>query len=309
MKPDYIERLERLHRLRESGALDDAEFQAEKQKLLGDRRSRPSPWVYVGAALVVVGGAAAVGLWAIPRTTQPTVRSDAKDRRLTPSTRSGAAPSSVSPPAAVPVSGDRDRLAEAFLAATGHRRAFTVSNAEGVITTVPVRIIDEPFGLVLLTKREIKDGCHSCSGSIGVYYLHQQGASLSVAGRWPKAVETVGWGSAPTQWQITDKFTTYPAIYAEGGYTAQGQTESGGTITELRPAAPSTSAWIHTGYSFDGVDGSDHCEIDGRIANIRKDHSFDVILSGSVKGMDHYVMQNGRFVSVSKRDWDNPCAT
>jgi hypothetical protein len=203
-----------------------------------------------------------------------------------------------------------DRLADAFEAATGHRVAYSKTEGGELVTTQPIRIIQLPFGSALLTKTEIKDGCHACTGAIGVYYLDEQADSTVLRGRWPRGVEGWGWGAAPTEWYLTDKFSAYPAIYASGGFMGQGVIEESSTITELRPDGPITSDVIGTGFSDEGaiVDNERAaCVVKGKIANVRKDSSFDVIVRGSVNAVDHYAKKKGKFVAVSRRDWGLPC--
>jgi len=201
-----------------------------------------------------------------------------------------------------------EHLSDAFFAATGHRTAFTVSEGGDVTTTAPIRIVELPFGPALLIKTEIKDGCHACSGFLGIYYLRVVSGRIWAIKSWPKAVPGWGWGTAPRDWHLTDKLTHYPAIYSSGAHTGQGITESSAFITELRPEGPVTSDVVHIGYTNEGDVGETRaCTVDGTIANIRRDRSFDVIETGSVHAVDRYSKRNGRFVAVSKVDWDMHC--
>jgi hypothetical protein len=199
-------------------------------------------------------------------------------------------------------------VADAFEAATGHRAAFSVADANDVIITRPTRIVRLPFGRALLTEVEIENGCHSCVGAIGIYYLGEQAGKTIVTKSWPRAIR--GWtlGYPPTDWEVTDKFTTYPAIFATGGFM-MGSMISGATVTELRPEGPIESDEIKIQYS-DAVDpdtGQRHCALDGRIANIRKDGSFNVVVTGSARAVDRYRKVDGRFKAVATMDWDFPC--
>lgn len=204
-----------------------------------------------------------------------------------------------------------ERLTDAFSAATGHRRPFVQTIKSEAFTVSPVRIVELPFGPALIVKREIKNGCHACSGYLGVYYLREDGAQTVVTGSYPEAVSGWGWGAAPTDWQLTNRFTSRPAIYASGGYMGQGVVMSSSTITELRPEGPKTSDVIGTGYSdegaFDEESSRTACNVEGEIGNIVKDRSFEVSASGSVVEHDKYIMRNGRFVAVKKLNWDLPC--
>jgi len=168
-----------------------------------------------------------------------------------------------------------------------------------------------PFGPALVVKREIKDGCHACTGFLGIYYLREDGNQTTVTNSYPEAVGGWGWGAAPTEWSLTDRFTLMPAIYASGGFTGQGATESSATITELRADGPKTSDVIGTGYTDEGAipedTGIKACKVDGKITNVVRGRSFDVAISGSISGRDHYIMRNGRFVATKKIDWGLPC--
>jgi len=202
-----------------------------------------------------------------------------------------------------------ERVWDAFEAATGHRSNFGAIEEGYVVATRPARIVELPFGPALLTEVEIEQGCHGCVGAIGVYYLKRVGDGFQVKGRWPRAIEGWTFGLPPTDWHLTDRFTGYPAIYATGGFLAQGITTAGATITELRPTGPVESAPIGTYYDDEGDPETKRapCKVEGRIANVRKDRSFDVVVSGSVEAIDRYAMKGGRFVARSQIRWNDPC--
>jgi hypothetical protein len=202
------------------------------------------------------------------------------------------------------------RLADAFQAATGHRTGFIREEKRQSVTTKPLQIVQLPFGPALLTSRKINEGCHACTGSIGVYYVKEVAGKTLVTGRWPEAVKGWGWGAPPPQWHLTTRFTSNPAIFASGGYMGQGIVMKGATLTELGPTGPATSDMIGTGYTDEAATADGErpaCRVKGKIANIRKDHSFDVVVSGSISAVDRYAKRNGRFVATSKIDWEMPC--
>jgi hypothetical protein len=302
VKASQIERLGRLHELRSSGALSDEEFEAQKRALLKEKASTWWPLI-AGVGLVTLGGAVALGLWSSAETSP----------QLTPIRRSIPVTPNPEPSPTPPVTARSaaERLADAFQAATGHRAQFTRTVGGEAVTTTPIRLVELPFGPALLTRREIKDGCHACTGAIGVYYLRENGNVTTISSSYPNAVEGWGWGAAPTEWQLTTRFTATPAIYAEGGYTGQGITMSSATITELTAKGPVTSDVIGTGFTNAGAITDDDprqvCDVDGKIANIVKDRSFDVAVSGSISGRDRYIKREGRFVAVKKADWEMPC--
>lgn len=198
-----------------------------------------------------------------------------------------------------------EMLTAAFQSATGHKAAYAGEIDGQPATTSPLKLLVLPFGPVLLTKTEQEDGCHACTGAIGVYYLSRKGDGFAVAKKWPAAISGWGWGAAPTDWSVTEKFTAYPAIYAEGGFTAQGYTCGGATITELRPEGPVGSDMVALSYTNGGavldngvtMGGEPERNLDGKIENIVKDKGFDVVVPDeSIR--ESYVRKGGKFVPV-----------
>ena len=199
------------------------------------------------------------------------------------------------------------RLADAFEAATGHRTVFITHSESDSVRTVPLRIIQLPFGPALLTQ-DTNAGRQANMGAIGVHYLSVKDGRFEVIGSWPRAVMGWGWGDPP-QWRFTDQFTTYPALYAWGDFTAQGAVLTSATITELRPEGPVTSDYIYTRYDNEGgqrTKDEPACSVKGRIANIRKDKSFDVVVTGSRAAIDRYE-KGDAFGATRQIQWDLPC--
>jgi hypothetical protein len=119
-----------------------------------------------------------------------------------------------------------------------------------------------------------------------------------VIGSWPDAVSGEGFG-APPRWKLTGQFTTFPAVYEEGGYTGQGCTSASVTITELAPAGPIQSGPIRMVYSMEGpaLDAdSPGGDIEGTITNVQKDVGFDVNYSGEQPFTEHWAKRGARFV-------------
>ena len=139
------------------------------------------------------------------------------------------------------------------------------------------------------------DELHACAGYVGAYYLRDTGGGFTVAARYPEAVTGAGWGNAPN-WRIADNFTAHPAIYAEGGYTGQGYTQSSATITELRPQGPIESR-VDLGSDNTGavMDPSEAVTLTGQITNVVRNTSFDVVYTGSCRVTRHYLFRAGRF--------------
>lgn len=202
-----------------------------------------------------------------------------------------------------------ERVASAFEAATGHRNGFCVVEEAGPIVTRPLELLDLPSGRILLTERENQDGCHGCNGgAIGIFYLTEHNGKFRVTGKWPEAVEGWSWGKPPPVWYLTTNFTTSPAIYAENGHMGQGYEHTGASLTELGPNGPVTSDPIATGYSDEGaVVRGVPCILKGKIANIVKDRSFEVRVTGFSEFTDHYVQRGGKFINPAGHDWDDIC--
>jgi hypothetical protein len=150
---------------------------------------------------------------------------------------------------------------------------------------------------VLLSEGTNTSDCHSCAGSLAIHYLAAQGRDFRLTGTWLDLVQGAGWGSPP-QWNISTKLTSFPGIVDEGGFTAQGCTSGGLTITELRPERPVASGLIRTIMSNDSGYG-DPDQIDGKITNVRKEKSFDVLYTGTRHFTERWIYRGDRFVLES----------
>ena len=313
-----LEQLERLQRLKESGALTDEEFSREKARVLdGAGAASPLPEAQdteqaeeqarprrAGAGFVVgalaVAAAVGIGVWAAMPVREAVdaagLKDTASDAASPVAAASSEAPVELSP---------EEALAAAFKAATGRDSAYTLKSRDGDRTVTPLRLLDLPFGPVLLASSELADGCHGCAGAIGVYYLKREGDGFIVAKQWPDAVKGWGWGAPPQEWSVTEKFTRFPAIYAEGGYTGQGVTCGSATLTELTPNGPVESDVIGLSYSNGGAVleetgetgfGEPARDVKGTITNVVKGKSFDVVVKGAESLRETYRYSGGKFV-------------
>jgi hypothetical protein len=194
-----------------------------------------------------------------------------------------------------------EQLRRAFAAAFGIGGAAALQVGGRTINYRPGQLIWSGDRAILLSPGIAADDCHACAGTLAVHYLVPAGDTFRVTGAWPDAVPGEGFGAAP-KYRITSQFTTAPAIYEEGGYTGQGCTSGGVTITELAPGGPVRSGPIRTLYSMEGQElDSDTVggEIQGTITNVRKDVGFDVNYSGDQPFTEHWVRSGGRFVLES----------
>lgn len=309
---DHLEAIERLHRLKESGALSEEEFAAQKARLLAEATApsvdplphepaAPAPvnkGLLAGiAAAVVVAGA---GAWYVL-----SERSASKPVPTAVATDGAAALATVGPPAIATLpEGEQLRLASiAALGFTGSR-----TRKEGVqsVITKAERLIQLPFATVLLTSTARPDGCHACSGFVGVYYLQDEGGKFKVTGKWPEAVSGWGWGNVP-EWRLSNDYTANPAVVASGSDGNQGYFCGGTTITELTAKGPVTS-FIATSATNEGaVDpdmgttsiGDPLKNLEGKIVGVQKGKSLQVRVTGTDSFTESYVMRGGKYVIAS----------
>ena len=197
-----------------------------------------------------------------------------------------------------------DRLAAAARVVMGANGEARRTIDDATLTEKAARLIDTPFGPVLLTELSNVETCHACIGYVGAYYLKEANGQFEVAARYPTAMGSWGWGTPPNDWQVVSTFTQYPALYAEGGYGNQGVMIFGATIVELTPNGPNTSN-IDLGGSNEGASEDAGSDIKGKIANITRGGAFDVNYTGSCASVQRYTAQNGIF----KPQGSNACAS
>ncbi len=288
-RSDHLTDLERLQRLRESGALDETEFAREKARLMAEAApaSEPKRAAYfalpvfgVVIVIIVVVGFVALVWSLLPGHDKPVVVP-------TP------APSALASPAPVSQSA---RLAAAV--AVAFPRGNTAEDKDGDrYTFADHKLIDVPFGPVLVSEGRVKDFSHISAGRLDVAYLQSSGAGFTLAHAYPAAVKIGSFGQM-SEWSVSDKFADVPTIDAEGGFTGQGYTCGAAILTELRPDGPAEVATIRTSYDNSGaaVDGEKPLTIEGKIANIEKNRGFDVRYTGTKTFTEHWLREGDRYV-------------
>jgi hypothetical protein len=308
---DHLDAIERLHRLKESGALSEAEFAEQKARLLAGGDTQPAseseapaaPGLNKGlvggiaAAVLILGAGAWFGLSGggdSPTTEASVAASDAAAAIATE-----AVPAIASLP-----EGEQLRLAS--IAALGFSGSRTRKEGGQVVTTKAERLVQLPFGLALLTSTARPDACHACSGHVGVYYLKDEGGQFKVTGKWPQAVSGWGWGNVP-DWRLSNDYTANPAVVASGTDGNQGYFCGGTTITELTAKGPVTS-FIATSATNDGavdpdtgtdMGGNPLMNLDGKIVGVQKGKSLQVKVTGTDSFTESYVMRGGKYVIAS----------
>ena len=83
------------------------------------------------------------------------------------------------------------------------------------------RLVQAPFGPVLVSEGTAQDAAHASAGLISAIYLKPEGSSYSVVKRYPEAIETGSFGEVGS-WKIRDDLLDLPVIEAIGGGTWQG---------------------------------------------------------------------------------------
>ncbi|MEA3048439.1 MAG: hypothetical protein QOG84_275 [Sphingomonadales bacterium] len=311
--------LERLQRLRESGALSEEEFQIEKRRLLGHGEieapvreetivvadeappSRLPLYLILGGVALIV--AVVAGLL-VGRFVGGNRDSNGISANVAIPEENDSAENLIQPPAAPDVATlpPQQQLAKAFETAFNHAGSATVSapadapDGGGAVTYRPGRLIQAAFGPVLVSEGEISGAPHVSGGRIAVTYLRPEGDHFAVARHFPEAVVTGSSGQVG-KWSVSARFSDWPVIAAEGGGTWQGITCSVLTLTELRPAGPAEIASVPLSYDDGGAkeEGSETTHIEGKLINIAKGESFDVVYSGSQAFSDHYVRTEGGY--------------
>lgn len=315
---DRIEALERLQRLRESGALSDEEFAREKAALLGHADVVP-PAAPVAAIAEGAATEAASEIYAAPEHQGPPLwllaggalllivivvgamlllRGGGGDQQTfdvnaaAPVNTVAEAPANVAEPA--PPSGIRTRpqaeqLAAAFRTAFGGRPTREMEDAE--ITFRPGTLLWVGDHAVLISNGTNAEECHVCAGMVAVHHLYPQGDGFRVDGEW-LSVATDDYGRPP-DWRIASDLTGRPALRVENGGGNQGITCDFVNYYDLAGGRPSELARVQIGYANEGEEGG--FELHGRIANVRPGRSFDVIYTGYENYTETYRWRGDRF--------------
>lgn len=308
---DRIEALERLQRLRESGALSEEEFAAEKAALLGRagavpeeeaapradaervvvaQRRRPE-WLIPAALLaglalfvlvawlVLRGGGGDTANLSQANVAVP-VAEPVEQNLVEPGP--GPAPTIRDRPEAV-------QLAAAFRAAFGARTTRQIEEAD--IAFRPGRLVWVGDKAVLVSEGTNSEECHVCAGHVAVHRLAAAGDSFRVEAQW-LSVATDDYGRPP-EWRITDELTGRPALRVEGGGGNQGIFCNFVSWYDLAGDRPERVARVQTGYTNEGEEGG--FELEGRIANLRPGRSFDAVYTGYESFTETYRMRGGRY--------------
>lgn len=204
-----------------------------------------------------------------------------------------------SPTPAIARAPEDEQLAAGFRAVFG--KPSPIDDAKTGETITAAKLVWQHDRAVLITTTEIADGCHACSGSLGVYYLAPEGDGFRVTGRFPQAVTGNGFGGAPSEWRVTEKFEAVPVIYSESGWSGQGYTCSNFTLTELGADKPVEIASVPIYYD-DRDTGADDAKgvVEGKMGRIEPGQSFTVNYSGALSFSETWQRKGAKYRLAGK---------
>ena len=237
---DRLDRLERLHVLRQSGALTDAEFEAEKARALAEsgraKHGRSRGILMAASGLIVIAGIAATWRYLVAHrdvSAPPVIMTPAvTSRSMPPPTRLSPLP------------------AKAALALAG---TVAFSGQDSVhVHAVALLPVDDRYAVIGVGEG---DGSHASAGTLAVQYVDRTAAGFEKTG--PLVSEQTGSMGAIGEWNVRHDLGDRPIIALDGGGTWQGCTSGGVTLIELDKDGPRTlSTFIPTSLEDDST--SDH---------------------------------------------------
>jgi hypothetical protein len=309
--------LERLQRLRESGALTDEEFQAEKARILGVAMAPPEPGatdeeeeqeeappsrrpLYLALGGVALILAVAAGLF-LGRMVGEGSEGGAENVAALPET-SLADENLIAPPAVPDVRTlpPEQQLVRAFETAFASRgsAARTIDGASFTFAPGAMRWIGSRA--VLVSPGTGAQDCHACPGRIAVHYLEPEAGGFRVVGEW---IEAMGAWGKPPNWGFTSLLSPQPMLRTSIRDGGQGYFCSVTNFYEFGPEGLREVADVQTGYSDTGAivpeEDKEATEIEGKIANVVRGRSFDVIYTGSRSFAERYERRGDRYVLAS----------
>jgi hypothetical protein len=253
-------------------------------------------WIVLGLWL---GGLVAITIWLIVR-----------DRGGDPP---GNALATADVPAGEPIPPARAlapaaQLDLAFRAAFGASRQARRTVGDQTYVYSPDRIEWIGNRAMLISLGRNADDCHACAGAMAIHYLHPEGDGLSVDGAWLEAGPRGGWGRPADEIAINREMTNNPIVYSTSTDGGQGYMCTVAWLVELTHEGPVASEPIPIGSSNAGAVGDNGRtmggeplrEVEGRIANIRRGQSFDLVFTGAERFTETYHYRNGHFVGPAQ---------
>ena len=184
-----------------------------------------------------------------------------------------------------------DQLRAAAVDAFGTSAPVTQTRDGKEVVVKAEQVVWTRLGPVLIASVTMKQGCEDCTGGLDIYYFEDSSEGLLLRRKFPDAIEGSSAGKPPIRWSLDDRFLGGPVLrtVAEGAW--QGCTTTAVSLTELTPDGPVARGSAPIGWS----DASGDDKAVGRIANIVRGKSFDIVYSGTRAFTDHYQLANGAF--------------
>ncbi len=208
-----------------------------------------------------------------------------------------APPPATPTPAPTSTLSAKDRLAAAVAVAFKDGRARTDEGGQRY-TFDDDKLVDTPFGPVLISEGSVVDPGHASAGRIDIAYLRPEGDGFTLVRNYPAAAIAGSFGRL-SSWQVDDRFADMPTLRTEGGFTGQGITCSAVVLTELRPTGPVEMAQVpigvdNTGSGLPGADDS----VEGSFTDISRNQGFAVRYAGSKAFTDRWERKGDRYVLI-----------
>ncbi|MDT8760313.1 hypothetical protein MZO42_16550 [Sphingomonas psychrotolerans] len=156
------------------------------------------------------------------------------------------------------------------------------------------KLLDTPFGPVLLRHGHAPDAGHPEGGVVAAYYLREQQGRFELIKAYPEAAMSGSFGDL-AKWSVSDKFAALPVLVVEGGGTWQGCTVGNTDLVELRPNGPATLASITTTFDDSGMEQDAPQSLTGKLSDVVRDRSFTVRYEGTRSFAERYVRRGDRF--------------
>jgi hypothetical protein len=303
--------LERLFELKRAGALTDEEFQAQKQRLIAEngapRSSSPAPRSWRKWTIIAAFAAVAITSLIVALVWRPSKAGNAAMQEAVVSSEVASADPEV-PPEAQPKSPSvrslppDEQRARAAQAALGSRRSAILSvnfdGSEERIEFSPKKLVWVGDVAILLSEGIVQDPGHASAGKIAAHYLRPIGDDFKLIRAYPTALVAGSFGQM-SGWSVSDRFTSTPAIVAEGGGTWQGTTLSCMVIVELTRDGPREVASVPVSYSDSGsglIPENEQTDLEGRATNVVRDREFTMRYTGTSSADRRYVRSGARFL-------------
>ncbi|MBD3728367.1 MAG: SHOCT domain-containing protein [Sphingomonadales bacterium] len=319
---DDLDRLERLARLRDSGALNAEEFEREKALLLqrdpslsptggdaenpaqpaeeseaADRHRRRWPLLLIGGLALAGGGGWALAHWA-GSAVQPAGPGEAG--AATSAAHSTPAPAAgTTAPRSTIRSLPATRQVELAYAAVFGRGARDIAMPDDLVYSYDQgKVVWTDFGPVLLAEGTGNEPYPVALGTLGVFYLREvPGGKFEALRSWPDAI--IGSIMAnPPQWKVREDITDRPVVESSAGGVWQGYGCDATTLTELTPGGPKSLVTFDSHYDSSGAVEDGFETYDGVIANVVRNRSFDVRFTGTATIVQHFIRKGTGFVRV-----------